>query len=43
MAMMQRDNTIGEIERLDVLLEHALMHGDESVVERTREEDLVKK
>ena len=43
MAMPQRDNTIKEIERLDVLLEYALMHGDESVLERTREEDLVKK
>ena len=31
------------IKRLDTLLEYAVIHGDESVVERTREEDLVKK
>ena len=43
MAMPQRDDTIEAIKRLDLLLEYAVMHGDESVVEYTREEDLVKK
>ena len=54
MAMPQRDNTIEAIKRLEppsrvrydasgALLEYAVMHGEESVVERTREEDLVKK
>ncbi len=43
MAMPQRDDTIEAIKRLDALLEYAVMHGDDSVVERTREEDLVKK
>ena len=54
MAMPQRDDTIEAIKRLEppsrvrygvsgALLEYAVMHGDEAVVERTREEDLVKK
>ena len=38
MAMPQRDETIEGIERLDVLFEHALMHGDEAEAERLREE-----
>lgn len=38
MAMTQRDNTIGEIKRLDALLEYAVMHGDEEEAERLREE-----
>ena len=36
MAMPQRDNTIEAIKRLDLLLEYAVMHGDEA--ERIREE-----
>ena len=38
MAMPQRDDTIEAIKRLDALLEHAVMHGDEAEVERIREE-----
>ena len=29
MAMPQRDETIDEIERMDVLFEYAVMHGEE--------------
>ena len=36
MAMPQRDETIGEIKRLDALLEYAVMHGDEAEAERLR-------
>ena len=36
MAMPQRDDTIEAINRLDALLEYAVMHGDEA--ERFREE-----
>ena len=38
MAMPQRDDTIEAIKRLDALLEHAVMHGDEAEAERLREE-----
>ena len=38
MAMPQRDETIEEIKRLDLLLEYAVMHGDEEEAERIREE-----
>ena len=38
MAMPQRDDTIEAIKRLDVLLEYAVMHGDEKEAERLREE-----
>ena len=38
MAMPQRDDTIEAIKRLDALLEHAVMHGDEEEAERIREE-----
>ena len=38
MAMPQRDDTIEAIKRLDGLLEYAVMHGDETAVERIREE-----
>ena len=38
MAMPQRDDTIKAIKRLDALLEHAAMHGDEEEAERIREE-----
>ena len=38
MAMPQRDDTIEAIRRLDALLEHAVMHGDEEEAERIREE-----
>ena len=49
MAMPQRDDTIEAIKRLEppsrvrygapsALLEHAVMHGDEAVAERIREE-----
>ena len=38
MAMTQRDDTIEAIKRLDGLLEYAVMHGDETEVERIREE-----
>ena len=37
MAMPQRDNTIEELKRLDVLLEYAVMHGNEAEAERIRE------
>ena len=37
MAMPQRDDTIEAIKRLDALLEHAVMHGDEEESERLRE------
>ena len=38
MAMPQRDDTIEAIKRLDLLLEYAVMHGDEEEAERLREE-----
>ena len=38
MAMLQRDDTIEAIKRLDALLEYAVMHGDEKEAERLREE-----
>ena len=38
MAMPQRDDTIEAIKRLDVLLEYAVMHGDEAEAARLREE-----
>jgi hypothetical protein len=38
MAMPQRDDTIEAIKRLDVLLEYAVMHGDEEEAERIRAE-----
>ena len=38
MAMLQRDDTIEAIKRLDALLEYAVMHGDEIKAERIREE-----
>ena len=38
MAMPQRDDTIEAIKRLDLLLEYAVMHGDEKEAERIREE-----
>ena len=38
MAMPQRDETIEEIKRLDLLLEYAVQHGDEAEAERLREE-----
>ena len=38
MAMPQRDATIEAIKRLDILLEYAVMHGDETEAERIREE-----
>ena len=37
MAMPQRDNAIGEIKRLDALLEYAVMHGEKEEAERLRE------
>lgn len=37
MAMLQRDNKIEAIKRLDALLEHAVMHGDEAEVDRIRD------
>ena len=36
MAMPQRDDTIEAIKRLDLLLEYAVMHGDEEEAERIR-------
>ena len=36
--MPQRDDTIEAIKRLDVLLEYAVMHGDEEEAERIRAE-----
>ena len=38
MAMPQRDNVIEEIKRLDALLEHAVMHGDDAEAARLRAE-----
>ena len=38
MAMPQRDDTIEAIKRLDLLLEYAVMHGDDKEAERLREE-----
>ena len=38
MAMPQRDDTIEAIKRLDLLLEYAVMQGDEVAAERLREE-----
>ena len=38
MAMPQRDETIGEIKRLDALLEYAVMHGENEESERLRAE-----
>ena len=38
MAMTQRDDTIGAIKRLDLLLEYAVMHGGEEEDARLREE-----
>ena len=38
MAMPQRDDTIEAIKRLDVLLEYAVMHGDEVAAARLRAE-----
>ena len=38
MAMPQRDDTIEALKRLDLLLEYAVMHGDEAEAERIREE-----
>ena len=37
MAMPQRDEKIEAIKRLDALLEHAVIHGDEEEAERLRE------
>ena len=34
MAMLQRDDTIEAIKRLDALLEYAVMHGDETEAAR---------
>ena len=38
MAMPQRDDTIEAIKRLDLLLEYAVMHGDEEEAECIRAE-----
>ena len=38
MAMPQRDKTIEAIKRLDLLLEYAVVHGDEAEAERIRAE-----
>ncbi len=38
MAMPQRDDTIEALKRLDLLLEYAVMHGDEAEAERLRAE-----
>ena len=38
MAMPQRDDTIEAIKRLDLLLEYAVVHGDEAEIERIRKE-----
>ena len=35
--MPQRDDTIEALKRLDLLLEYAVMHGDEAEAERLRE------
>ena len=36
--MVQRDNVIEEIKRLDALLEYAVQHNDTAEAERLREE-----
>ena len=36
MAMPQRDDKIEAIKRLDLLLEHAVMHNDEAEADRLR-------
>ncbi len=36
MAMLQRDDLIDEIRKTDLLLEYAVMHGDEVEAERLR-------
>ena len=36
MAMPQRDNLIDEIQKTDLLLEYAVMHGEEAEAERLR-------
>ena len=38
MAMPQRDDTIEALKRLDLLLEYAVMHGDEAEAARLRVE-----
>ena len=38
MAMLQRDDTIEAIKRLDTLLEYAVVYGDAEEAERLREE-----
>ncbi len=38
MAMPQRDETIGEIKRLDARLEYAVMHDDDAEAARLRAE-----
>jgi len=38
MAMPQRDDAIEAIKRLDLLLEYAVVHGDEAEAERIRAE-----
>lgn len=38
MAMQQRDETIDEIKRMDVLLGYAVMHEDEAETARLRSE-----
>ena len=38
MAMLQKDETIEEIKRLDALLEYAVMHDDEAEAARLRTE-----
>ena len=40
MAMPQRDNLIDEIQKTDLLLEYAVMHGDDAEAERLRAERL---
>ena len=39
MAMPQRDDTIEAIKRLDVLLEYAVMHGDEEDAAAAKQAD----
>ena len=36
MAMPQRDNLIDEIQKTDLLLEYAVMHGDDAEAEHLR-------
>jgi len=36
MALPQRDNLIDAIQKTDLLLEYAVMHGDEAEAERLR-------